>query len=101
MDIDFKHCDDYIDDAAAPACLRAFLARARQPAHGHLSDTPFPKLFATYNGPNWNDVATGDRVRVVMASRMGDVGVTKKLDSEHGYSVRCAVGDLIDLSEVP
>lgn len=90
--MDFKHCDDYIDDETQPACLRAFLARARQPAHGHLSLEPFPTLFADYQGK---------RYRVVMASRMGDVGITTKLDRDHGYETRCAVEDLSNFSETP
>ena len=94
--IEPKHCDYYIDDPTAPEVLRKFLERTRSPAHGMLSKDPFPKLFATYNGPGWNDVSTGDRVRVVMASRMGDVGLTKDFASDHGYSVRCAVSDLTD-----
>lgn len=92
MDIDLKHCDDYIDDETQPAPLRAFLARARQPAHGHLSPDPFPTLFADYEGT---------RYRVVMASRMGDVGITTKLDKDHGYEKRVAVQDLTNFSETP
>lgn len=98
MDDDFKHCDEYIDDEAAPACVRAYLARAREPGHGMRGGEPFPKLFATYNGAAWNGVSPGDRVRVVMASRMGDVGVTNNLEAEHGYTTRCFVSDLSDFS---
>jgi len=97
---DFKHCDDYIDDEAAHPALRAFLKRARSPAHGHLSRDPYPKLFATYNGTEWQGVAPGDRVRVVMASRMGDVGCTTDgSDKSNGYQVRCAVADLSAFSD--
>jgi hypothetical protein len=96
---EFKHCDEYIDDEDAPAVLRTWLGRARSPAHGHTSSAPYPKLFATYVGKDWRDVAKGDRVRVVMASRMGDVGITKDLDADHGYSVRCDVACLTEFSE--
>lgn len=100
--MDFKHCDDYIDDPTAPAPLRAFLKRARSPGHGHLESGPFPKLFATYRGEKpWLDVNPGDRVRVVMASRMGDVGVTKNLEASSNYSARFAVESLTDFSETP
>jgi hypothetical protein len=92
MDINFKHCDDYIDDATQPECLRAFLARARSPAHGHMSPDPFPTLFADYQGK---------RYRVVMASRLGDVGITTKLDKDHGYEARVPVEDLSNFSETP
>lgn len=97
----FKHCDDYIDDPAAPAVLRAFLVRARSPGHGMTSIDPYPKLFATYIGEGWRDVAKGDRVRVVMASRMGDVGITKNLGAEAGHSVRCAVDSLENFGDAP
>jgi hypothetical protein len=95
---EFKHCDEYTDDETQPAPLRAYLRRAREPAHGHLSSEPYPKLFATYRGVPWGGIRRGDRVRVVMASRMGDVGITKKLEDENGYAVRCAVAALSDFS---
>ena len=52
----FKHCDEYIEDPAQPECLRKFLDRARSPAHGRFgpgSEKPYPKLFATYQGEDW------------------------------------------------
>jgi hypothetical protein len=87
---DPKHCDDYIDDLSQPECLRKFLDHARAPAHGSLLDQPKPKLFATHNGR---------RVRVVMASRFGDVGITTRLHAEHGYERRVAVEELTDFSD--
>jgi len=87
-----KHCDDYIDDDAAPLALRAFLERARSPAHGMLDPSPYPRLFADYDG---------QRVRVVMASRMGDVGITADLKADHGYQKRVAVADLTNFDDVP
>ncbi len=86
------HCDDYIDDPAAPACLRAFLDHARSPAHGRLREDKRPPLFADYHGK---------RIRVVMASRLGDVGITENLSAEYGYSKRVAVADLKNFSEAP
>lgn len=101
LPMDFKHCDDYIDDPTAPAPLRAFLKRARSPGHGMLSSKPYPKLFATYTGVDWRGFTKGDRVRVVMASSMGDVGCTKNFAAQHGYDLRCAVEHLTDFSETP
>ncbi len=89
---DFKHCDDYIDDAEQPDCLRAFLDHARSPAHGMLREGPRPKLFAHY---------AGKRVRVVMASRFGDVGITTNLLTEHGYEKRVAVASLSNFGAKP
>jgi hypothetical protein len=88
-----RHCDDYIDDPAAHPALRAFLARARAPAHGLLSDEPQPQLFADHEGK---------RVRVTMASRLGDVGITSRLDdSWFGYDRRVAVEQLSSFSDKP
>ena len=96
-----KHCDDYIDDPSAPEPLRKYLDRARMPAHGMLEKTPYPRLFATYVGRRWRGVKKGARVRVVMASRLGDVGITKNLQADHGYMLRCAVKELTNFSEEP
>lgn len=89
-----KHCDDYIDDPTAPEALRLFLARARSPGHGMLMLTaePYPELYADHDG---------QRVRVVMASRFGDVGVTEDLAAEHGYDRRVAVAGLANFGVTP
>lgn len=87
-----KHCDDYIDDESAHPALRTFLKRARSPAHGHPDPAPFPRLFADYEGR---------RVRVVMASRLGDVGITADLKADHGYQKRVAVEDLANFGAEP
>jgi len=84
-----RHCDEYIDDLAQPECLRAFLDYARSPAHGANREGGKPKLFATHEGK---------RVRVVMASRFGDVGITEKLHAEYGYDKRVMVAALSDFS---
>jgi hypothetical protein len=89
---DPKHCDDYIDDVTAPLVLRTFLERARSPAHGMLTPTPYPKLFADHNGT---------RVRVVMASRFGVVGITDDLQAEIGYQTCVHVAELTNFSDTP
>lgn len=87
-----KHCDDYIDDETAPPALRKYLERARSPGHGLTSSEPFPALFADHHGA---------RVRVVMASRLGDVGITTVLTATVGYSKRVAVEDLSNFGDTP
>ena len=87
-----KHCDDYIEDEAAPVELRKYLERARSPGHGMMSAEPFPKLFADYKGR---------RVRVVMASRLGDVGITTVLSAAYGYETRVAIEDLSNFGDAP
>ncbi len=85
----FKHCDYYIDDESQPEALRDFLEYARSPAHGALRCDPKPKLYADY---------AGKRVRVVMASRFGNVGITDRLGDEYGYQDRVTVADLSNFS---
>lgn len=97
-----RHCDEYIDDPEAPECLRKFLEHARAPAHGSFLG-PLPPLFARlvadkdareYTG-KWNrtepimkevTIPAGTVVRVVMASRFGDVGISTNL-KKHAYPV--------------
>ena len=87
-----RHCDDYIDDQAAPAALRAYLERARSPAHGMMAKDPYPTLFADYQDK---------RVRVVMASRFGDVGITDNLKADFGYQARVSVDQLSNFGDTP
>lgn len=87
-----RHCDDYIDDPTAPEALRKFLAFARAPAHGLLLPEPHPMLYADYEGT---------RVRVTMASRLGDVGITADHGRETGYERRVHVSQLSNFSEAP
>lgn len=86
-----KHCDEYINDETQPQALRDFLRWARSPAHG-LNAPVHTALYATHNGK---------RVRVVMASRFGDVGITRRLDRDYGYDKRVAVAELTDFSATP
>lgn len=109
---DPRHCDDFINDPLAPPCLRAFLEFNRRPAINKIGPSPF--LFARLKipktgergGRHWMgeaptviNLASGQRVRVVMASRFGDVGVTERLGDEHGYVVRVHIDELCDFSE--
>lgn len=91
-----KHCDDYINDFSAPKVLRWFLFINRLPAIENMlcreMGVKDPKLFATYQGK---------RVRVVMASRFGDVGITRDLLRDYGYSDRVAVEELTEFSDKP
>lgn len=97
-----KHCDEYIDDEAQPACLREFLRFHRQPAkdkatevvRDHFRDVPTLfahnqyRIFATHNGV---------RVALIMASRFGDVGITADLGARN-YDSRVAISELTDFS---
>lgn len=86
------HCDDLWAAKTLPVCVQAYLDVARAPATEKLKIEKPPTLFATYKG---------QRVRVVMASRFGDVGITTSLRSESGYSWRVLLPDLTDFSDKP
>lgn len=89
-----RHCDSYISSYSAPNCLRWFLFFNRLPATDkglcRANGVDDPKLWAKYEG-SW--------VRVVMSSRMGDVGITSNLDADHGYDNRVVVEDLTDFTD--
>jgi hypothetical protein len=95
--VKFKHCDDYIDDPNAPTALRKFLEYARAPAHGAFLPKPYPKLFADYK----KRFGKKKRVRVTMASQLGDVGISFDLKREYGYETRVRVSKLSNFSEKP
>ncbi len=87
-----RHCDDYIMDLTAPNVLRWWLFVNRLPAIDQMlchQNGVQPKLFATFQGR---------RVRVTMASRLGDVGITNDLKREMGYEERVPVEMLSDFS---
>lgn len=87
-----SHCDDYINDEAAPKVLRDYLRVARAPAHGAFERAKGndPSLFANY---------AGKRVRVVMASEIGDVGIAYALNRDHGYDLRVGIEELTNFSD--
>jgi len=104
-----KHCDDYIEDETQPEALRRFLHFKRLPAslqfyyegcekhipehlHQHIWKNPEPVLFADFEG---------QRVRVTMASRFGDVGITSNLKAKNGYDKRVFVETLSNFGTEP
>jgi len=92
---DFKHCDDYISDLTQPKCLRLFLIVNRLPAVDRMlvEEAGFrPELYADHDGR---------RVRVVMASRIGDVGISSNLESADGYETRVAIEALANFHAAP
>jgi hypothetical protein len=93
------HCDDLIDAPDTPEPLREFLAFHRQPAIGKRGDGPM--LFATIKHTSETRFSAGNRVRVVMASRFGDVGITTDLSAVRGYMARVSLDWLKDFSKGP
>ena len=55
------------------------------------------------SGPQFFDVPmqAGSTVKLVMVSRLGDVGITDDLTAEHGYGARVLLEDLQDWRESP
>ena len=98
-----KHCDDYISDPASNKHLRFFLLINRMPAVDGLLCYEMgvrPKLFADWVDPRFTPKPSR-RVRVVMASRLGDVGITENLKAEQGYQLRVPVEALTNFSDKP
>jgi hypothetical protein len=91
LPVELIHCDAYINSPNHPLCLRWFLVFKRAPAVDQTIMREVgikePVLFAKHNGKD---------VRVTMASRLGDVGITRDLDREYGYDLRVEVADLTD-----
>lgn len=86
------HCDDVVEDYEAADCLRFWLLINRLPAIlKFLCDEVGvkPELYAKLGKV---------QVRVVMASRMGDVGITPNLGTDRGYDRRVFVDQLTDFS---
>jgi hypothetical protein len=93
----------YLDDPKTPSSVRAFLGAA-------LADPPvaggLPPLFGTLRhdfpgrgeGGATIQMKAGDRVRVTDAGRVGDVGITLRLDETKNYQARAALIELTALS---
>lgn len=92
---EYIHCDELICDEKQPLCLRRFLRYKRWPAayqcKAHRLGIKEPQLFADYGNR---------RVKVVMASRLGDVGITGDITADCGYDLRVPVEALKNFSEV-
>lgn len=91
----FRHCDTYIHDSSQPKCLRWFLTINRMPAVGmHLAfeQVGEPKLFADWQGRT---------VKVMSASRLGDVGISTNLQLANGYESRVPLSELSNFREAP
>ena len=89
------HCDELIHEYKLPICLRYYLLVNRLPAVDKciiIEANGEPTCYADYKGK---------RVRLVMASRFGDVGITAKLDQAHGYTQRVNINGLSNFSSEP
>jgi hypothetical protein len=110
------HCDDFLANSGLMQCVRDYLEVARAPAVEQTR--PRPPLFATLTrdvtvhdylgswdakGPRMRErlLPKGSRIRVVMASRFGDVGITDDLNAEHGYGARLFLPELHDFGATP
>jgi hypothetical protein len=83
------HCEDLLDSKTLPDCVQKFVGVHRACPIERMNIKEEPTLFANYEGK---------RVRVTMASRFGDVGITYNLDTDHGYDLRVYLPDLSDFS---
>jgi hypothetical protein len=86
------HCDEVIDNFEEPDCIRYFLLVNRLPATLKAVVVAMkgePVCFASYENK---------RVRIVMASRFGDVGITHDLKANNGYTKRVSIDELSDFN---
>lgn len=90
---------DALFDFSLPAIVRGFIAAMDAPATETMamSEAGFmPKLYANWTPPPGSQYGNKPmRVRIVMVSRLGDVGISSK-DQEHGYFTRVSIYDLTD-----
>jgi hypothetical protein len=111
------HVDDILDDRFANNALKAFLYIMRAPAHVQAAFKDKPRLFAKLSKDvhYYSDdllraedffqcepdltIPAGTIVRVVMASRMGDLGITTDLSKSHGYTARVLADVLTDFTD--
>lgn len=62
-----------------------------------MSDwNPTTRLFV-----NKHCVEKGSKVRIVMVSRLGDIGITDKMSDTRGYSVRISPDDIYNITVKP
>lgn len=99
-----QHIDDWLNMPVLPseskegnnlAYAKFILDHMRLPAHKKMAYHEFMKgknLFCTY---------CGNRYRVTMASRMGDIGLTKNHEAENGYEIRISPEDCSMWSDKP
>lgn len=86
-------------DHDIPAFVRGFIAMNQGAATETMAITEagyMPRLYATYTP---DDGTEPFRVRVVMVSRLGDVGISRK-DEDGGYFKRLSIYDLTDFDTV-
>ena len=90
---EFKHCDEVIDDFNYPVCLRYYLLVNRLPAiHKYVitESQGEPVCFATYQG---------EKVRLIMASRFGHVGIAFDLSATQGYDTCVYIEELSNFTK--
>ena len=90
-----RHCDSYIHDPCVPMILRWWLFIHRLPAQDYYlcrQNRVDPQLFATFEG---------ERVQIVMACRLGDVGISNDFGLNPGYTRRVPIEVLSEFSDKP
>ena len=88
-----EHCDTLTYDGRLPDFLRWWIVCQRLPASLKQLGPPLPPVYANLKGVG--------RVRLTMASRFGDIGVTPDLTKEYGYSQRVPLKQLSGFSLTP
>jgi hypothetical protein len=97
--VEFRHVDDYVDDHNTPPVLRWFLFINRLPATLRICAEEMglrPSLYADFRSRDPGNEL--HRCRVVMASRLGDVGINFNFHPDY-YEKRVPVEWLSNFSD--
>lgn len=107
------HADDVAYDKTYPECLRTFILYHRLPASLRWPGGDAEKIKEWVPEEEWPDINVGPeplcyadhkgkRVRLTMASRIGDVGISSKLKPDgRSYTDRASIADLSNFSDKP
>lgn len=98
------HCEDG-SVLKAPATLIPWVPHERATWPFNYMTTKEPITLKIWNGHSWQRMGKeseytdkplpiGTRVKIVMVSRFGDVGITDDLTSENGYHLRIDISEL-------
>ncbi len=92
------HCDDVADNPETPAFVRDFINYERLPCVDQWEEQKKPGFVAP---ELYGTTPLGFRVRVVLCSRFGHVGVSRIINRSMGYEKYCRLPQLSNLSPTP
>ena len=96
-------------DEAVRNSFSSWRPHKRETWTAQYADLVYPQTMSHYTGKHLGnepvmdecECRAGTRVRIVMVSRLGDVGVTERLGDENGYGCRLLIDDLCNFGSAP